>query len=185
VGQDLTYRGGQAVYEYRISRADWLLIQSLRDHLPAEAELLFIVPALGAEVQIKTIELRAAADRLQAFFTENSQLLPYTYQFKCERPPDPRMTPGFSTGGMSGLRLSGDNEHYYFIRAGLNECSLEKMGIGPDRRGFTVDHRDLRGERELQTENLGKITIRRSRAKSDLAKAIGENSTLPADGYDE
>jgi hypothetical protein len=171
----LTYRAGEAVYEYRISRADWQLIESLRDHLPAEVELLFIVPALGSEVCVPTNELRTAADRVAAFFMENSDLLPYTYQFKCERSPDPRIASGgFGTGGMSGLRLPGDKDHYYLIRAGLNECSLEKMAVGPDGRGFTVDKRDLRGESQLLTETVGKISIRRSRAKSELRQAVGE-----------
>jgi hypothetical protein len=171
----LTYRAGDAVYECRISRADWQLIQSLRDHLPAEVELLFSVPALGSEVRVPTNELRTAADHVAAFFTGSPQLLPYTYQFKCERSPDPRIAAGgFGTGGMSGLRLPGDNNHYYFLRAGLNECSLERKAVGPDGRGFTIDKRDLRGERELQTETVGKISIRRSRAKSELRQAVGE-----------
>ena len=174
MGQDLRYLAGEDSFEYRLSEPDWHLIQSLREHLPAEAELLFIVPELGAEIQIPTVALRAAADRVSTFFSENGHLLPYTYQFKPERSGDPRITPGFSTGGMSGLRLPGDSKHYYFIRAGLNECSLEKRGIGADGRGYTADVRDLRSERRLLTENLGMITIRRTRAKSELRKAVEE-----------
>src|SRR4051794_3848653 len=47
MGQEITYEAGDAAYAYRISLADWQLIQSLREHLPLEIEALFIVPALG------------------------------------------------------------------------------------------------------------------------------------------
>jgi len=174
LGQDLTYRCGETVYECRISRADWQLIQSLREHLPAEAELLFVVPALGAEVSIPTTELRAATARVEAFLAEDSDLLPHTYQFKYDRPPDPQMAAGFHTGGMSGLRLSGDDEHYYAIHAGLNECYLQKWEVSADGHGVLLERRDLRDVRELQTQNLGKITIRRIRTKARLRQIVAE-----------
>ena len=125
---------------------------------------------LGETVNIPADALRMAADRVSAFVAENKHLLPYTYQFKTEIPPDPRMATGFSSGGMSGIRLPGDSEHYYFISAGLNECRLEKS----DKRGVTVEERDLRGERNFMTDGLGMITIRRTRAKADLLKALPE-----------
>ena len=174
MGQDLTYQADDAIYEYRISRADWHLIQALREHLPEEVEALFIVPAMGEPLHVATTVLRSAADTVLAFVTRSRDVLPYTYQFKLEFPSDPRMTPGFSTGGMSGMRLPGDSEHYYAIRAGLNECRLEKWGIGPDGRGCKIDERDLRGEREFLSANMGNITIRRTRAKADLVKALSE-----------
>src|SRR5438552_2026028 len=87
VGQDLTY-------EYRISRADWELIQSLRQHLPKEIDALYEVPALGEPVHVATVVLRSAADTVLAFAESNKQLLPYTYQFKPETLGDPRITPG-------------------------------------------------------------------------------------------
>jgi hypothetical protein len=172
VGQDLTYQAGNAVYEYRIARADWELIQSLRGHLPNEIEALFVVPSLGEPVRVATPTLRSAIGAVMAFIASNKDLLPYTYQFKVETPPDPRMTPGFGTGGMSGIRLPGDTDCSYTIRAGLNECRLDKISVGPDGRPHHELARDLRGERELPTANMGKITIRRTRAKTDLVKAL-------------
>jgi hypothetical protein len=82
------------------------------------------------------------------------------------------MTPGFGTGGMSGIRLSCDTDGAYSIRAGLNECRLDKLAVGPDGRPYYELERDLRGERELLTSNLGRIAIRRTRAKADLVKAL-------------
>jgi hypothetical protein len=172
MGQDLTYQSDDARYECRISRADSELIESLRGHLPIEIEALFLVPSLGEPVRVSTSILRSAVDAVIAFIAGNKDVLPYTYQFKAETPPDPRMTPGFSTGGMSGIRLPGDNDRSYTIRAGLNECRLEKLAVGPDGRPDYELERDLRGERELLTSNLGRIAIRRTRAKADLVKAL-------------
>ena len=172
MGQDLTYRCDDAVYEYRISHADWELIQSLRGHLPDEIEALFVVPSVGGPVRVPTPTLRSALDAVMAFIAGNKDVLPYTYQFKVETPPDPRMTPGFGTGGMSGIRLPGDADRSYTLRAGLNECRLEKLAVDPDGRPYYELERDLRGERELPTSNLGKIAIRRTRAKADLVRAL-------------
>ena len=174
MGQDITYEAGEAVYEYRLSRADWQLIESLREHLPNEMDALFSVASLGDVVRIHTATMLSAADSVTAFVESNKDALPYTYQFKEEIPPDPQMTPGFSTGGMSGIRLPGDTEHYFCIWAGLNECRLEKSAIGSDGRGFKVDEQDLRGQKELLTTNMGKITIRRTRAKTELIKELAK-----------
>ena len=38
----------------------------------------------------------------------------------------------YSTGGLSGLKLPGDEENYYWIQAGLDECVLKKMTRLPD-----------------------------------------------------
>jgi len=133
-----------------------------------------VVAALGDVVHIPTKSLQDAASRVLAFVAANKHLLPYTYQYKTEIPPDPRMTPGFNTGGLSGIRLPGDSDHHYLIKAGLNVCRLEKSGVGPDGRGVKISERDLRGERKLLTENRGVITIRRTRAKTDLLKALAE-----------
>jgi hypothetical protein len=175
LGQDLSYQAGDDVYEYRISRSDWHLTQALREHLAAEVDLMFGVPALGDEVRVPSDALRLAADRVAAFVSENRGLLPYTYQFKVERPGDPNITPGFTTGGMSGIRLPNDADNRYWIRAGLNECRLKQIPINGSSRSLSWDEaRDLRGERQLLTENLGLITIRRTRAKTDLLKALAE-----------
>jgi hypothetical protein len=174
MGQDLTYQAGNDKYEYRISRADWELTQSLREYLPDEVDALFTVAELGDEVSVSTSVLRTAVEKVLVFLAENKKVLPYTYQFKLEIPPDPRMGTGFGTGGMSGIRMTGDEEHYYYIKAGLNICRLEKLGIGPDGRGIVVEKRDIRDEKELSTSNLGRIQIRRTRAKADLVKELPE-----------
>ena len=173
MSQDLTYHAGDATYAHRASRSDWQLITFLREHLPDEIGALFDVPALGESVRVAADTLAAAADAVLALVADRRDLLPYTYQFKEEVAADPGARPGFGTGGVSGIRLPGD-DGYYSIRAGLNECRLRRIAIGPDGRGYTVDERDLRGERELLTANMGRIVIRRTRAKTDLVRALGE-----------
>ena len=44
-----------------------------------------------------------------------------------------------------------------------------------------IGQRDLRGERELQTTNLGRIVIRRTRARSELRKILRQISAWIAD----
>ena len=79
MSQDLTFQAGEAVYQYRISRADWQLIQVLRTHLPGEIEALFDAPSLGEVVRVHAATLCAAADAVAAFVSGNKDVLPYTY----------------------------------------------------------------------------------------------------------
>jgi hypothetical protein len=173
VGLDLTYRTEGASFGHRFSHADWAAIEALRAHLPADVAVCFDTPDFGAPVRIKTVALKQSTLALDRFLGDNAQLLPATYQFKLERFPVPGVPAGdFDTGGISGLQLPGDPDHFYRLSAGLNECVLKKMGCGSDGRGVIVEERDLRGCTELPTENAGIIQIRRRAAKTTLRRAL-------------
>jgi hypothetical protein len=102
-------------------------------------------------------------------------LLPYTYEFMTEYMVvgDQRIEfDEFSTGGQSRFRLPGDEEHWYSLWAGLDECRLNKMAVQPHGMGRVVEQRDLRGESELQTANHGRVQIRKRRTKTSLRKGL-------------
>jgi len=173
MSQDLIYRAACAEYRFPLSRSDWQLTQSLRQHLPDDVDALFDVPELGTKIVVSVDQLRKSATRLSEFIVQRNELLPYTYQFKCERSIHPSVPAGgFSTGGMSGIRLPEDRFHVYSIRAGFDECYLRKMAIGTDGRGIEIEKLDLRGTTRLATETLGTIAIRRTRKRTDLNVAI-------------
>jgi hypothetical protein len=182
MGLDLTYDANGATFTHRFSQADWATIEALRAHLPKEVEVCFDVQEPGEAVRIKTAALKESAAAIDRFLADNAHLLPATYQFKLERFPVPGVpVGGFDTGGISGLRLPGDQDHFYWIQAGLNECVLKKMAVGLDGRGVIVEERDLRGESELLTESAGKVQFRRRAAKTTLRRALREIAAF-ADG---
>jgi hypothetical protein len=58
------------------------------------------------------------------------------------------------------------------IKAGLDECRLEKTTRQPDGTVPYVEHRDLRNEQEIQTSNVGTVKIRKRRAKTSLRRGL-------------
>jgi hypothetical protein len=175
MGLDLKYDAGGATFTHRFSHADWDAIEALRAHLPEQVRVCFDVPELGEPVRVKTAVLKHAASDIDHFLADNAELLPATYEFKLERFPVPGVSAGeFGTGGISGLRLPNDPDHFYWIQAGLNELRLKKMAVGPDGKGVIVDDRDMRNETELLTESAGKVQFRRRAAKTTLRLAVQE-----------
>lgn len=69
---------------------------------------------------------------------------------------------------MGGLRLPNDPDHWYTIRAGLNECQLEQLAVGPDGKGVFKGSRDIRNEKSFETTNMGTFLIRSRAAKSEI-----------------
>jgi hypothetical protein len=181
MGIDLIYRCSDREFSIRFSLADWDMIARLSSHLPEAVQIMSGVPELGAEAIIPLGQLRAAANEIDDFLRDRADLLPYTYEFKCEYipvgPPEACQyweCDRFGTGGQGGFRLPGDELHFYCLWAGLNECRLEKMAVGADGRGKVVEVRDMRGEREFQTANCGRVQIRKRRAKWSLRKGLAE-----------
>ena len=135
-------------------------------------ELCFDVPDYGEAVRITTADLRRCLSNIERFLEENSYLLPSTYQYQLERFPIPGVpVGGFESGGMSGIRLPNDPDHYYFIQGG-DELTLEKIALDVNGRGVIVEKRDLRHASELITENCGKISFRRRKKNSELRQGL-------------
>jgi hypothetical protein len=176
MGLDLIYRCNGEEFIHRFSMSDWDTLDAVRQICPEAVAKMADVPELGAEVCVPLSDLNSAIEQIDGLLRDQPDLLPYTYQTAHEMSFNDGQTVrfGFSTGGIGGIRLPGDEDHWYFIRAGLNECRLEKMGMQPDGTVRVVEERDLRGERELQTANFGRIQIRRRRAKSTLRKGVAE-----------
>jgi hypothetical protein len=142
----------------------------LKSHLPEAIATLVHIPALGEEATVPIGALGEAVQWIDDLLRDRPELLPHTYQFRCENfvIGGQRIESTFSTGGMSGFHLPGDEENWYSIKAGLDECRLDKMARQPDGTVRVVEQRDLRDVRELQTSDWGPIHIRKRRAKSSL-----------------
>lgn len=128
---------------------------------------------MGTPVVINADALRKAVLELASFLDQHSDMLPRTYEHKVERIDGvENMHFGFSTGGMSGIRLPGDSEHVYVIHSGLNKCTLQKIGINNEGRGYIIETRDVRKVKKIETANMGMLSIRSRRAKSELRRAL-------------
>jgi hypothetical protein len=180
MGLDLTYKSDGALFTRKFAPSEWTEIEALRPHLPNEIDVCFYVQELGEPVRIRTAALTESIMTIDRFLAKNAQLLPATYEYKLERIQDGTPMRGFNGGGFTGLRLSNDPDHVYWINTGLNECTLTKIKKGPDGKGVIVEKRDLRGESELLTESHGKVQFRRRAAKTTLRLALREIAAFTA-----
>ena len=133
--------------------------------------MLIDVPDTEESVPVKVPALNSAVLQIQSIMRSNKELLPCTYQFARELHPSPLNCGVYSTGGNSGIRVVGDDVHYYSLHAGFDECVLTKMAVKRGR-GVVVETKDIRGTTELMTSNMGKISIRKSRARTDVTKLL-------------
>ena len=178
MGLDLTYEANGRDFNVRLSMADWQTVHKLKAHLPDAVAACFDLPDFGERAVIPLAVLRASVEQIDALLRDRPELLPHTYQMKVEymQVGDRRVPFGnrFDTGCRSGFRLPGDEQHWYAICAGTDECRLEKWAALPDGTGTLVEQRDLRGETELLTANAGVVRFRKRRAKTSLRKALQE-----------
>jgi hypothetical protein len=87
---------------------------------------------------------------------------------------EPPAGQSFARGsGITGIRLPGAAaERVYTIWCGPGRCDLVEAAIGADGRGTDLRTEDLRGEKDLQTANMGRIRIHRRRAKTRLPQEL-------------
>ena len=72
------------------------------------------------------------------------------------------------TGCIGGIRIGGDQSCSYMLHADIGICDLKKLQTDELGRGHFTSTVDLRSEKKLATDNLGEITIKRRKIKSDL-----------------
>jgi hypothetical protein len=149
-----------------------MTLLTLKEVVPEAVDLIADVPISGAGASVKARDLLRAVEQLR----ERPELFPYTY----------RVSTAFARGGgISGIRLPGDDVHTYFGDARMsNEGELVKMAPREGGAGI-VERRDIRHVKEIETANMGTVKILRRRAASRLRaemEAIKEFAAAAGDG---
>jgi hypothetical protein len=87
---------------------------------------------------------------------------------------EPPAGQSFARGsGITGIRLPGaPADRVFTIWCGPGQCDLVETAVGADGRGTDLRTVDLRGEKDLQTANMGKIRIHRRRGKTRLPQQL-------------
>jgi len=161
MGLDLIYLCGESRLKIRLTQADWKTLFNLREIAPEAVNDLIEVPEPGVIIKVKLERLRKAVEQIEMQLEEHSNALAWVYEFGNEK--------GFiSSWMMSGIRIPGDEDHFYGIQVGINECELLKIAVGSDGKGKTIEREDIRHLQELETANMGTIKIRKRRAASRL-----------------
>ena len=79
------------------------------------------------------------------------------------------MTPTASSGTLAGLRING-TIHQIESRVGV--CRLTPIRVDGDGLGVLGDPVDVRERRQIETDNMGVIGIRRTRSRSRLIHEV-------------
>lgn len=95
-------------------------------------------------------------------------LLPYRYSFDA-RIPGLDMPPVRSSSSISGFRIDGA---HCWLAAGVGQCVLKKMDVVANGQGSVADAIDVRGSKQIQTDDWGTIRIYRRRLKSHLPEQL-------------
>lgn len=177
MGVDLVYkcRGRELWPEF--SEADWDTLNRIWEESDGAVATLADATELGEDEGVAARDLRDAIDRIDRILSHHPEPTRYLYQYKADywEFGDRRIEiDEFGDGSLAGIRLPGDEEHFYVIRAGLERCCLEKLAERTARAGGLVESRDLRDEPFIETANFGRIQIRKSRVESDLRAKLAE-----------
>ena len=82
-----------------------------------------------------------------------------------------RMT--FST--LSGIRIRGEP---HMLRTGLDLCQLVRQRVDDRGNWWEVEHRDIRGIKQIDTDNVGAIIIKESKRATALKSTFRKLRTF-------
>lgn len=128
------------------------------------AEALFCVSPGESENVDRCLLLRVAGDVLRCVEADLDRLQ-YSYAIRCE------LTGVGGAGGMGAL-VNGKS---YAIRAGAGECYMQELVRGKEGKWYRPGPEiDLRSEKVIQTEDIGKITITRKKKPMTIQNQLKE-----------
>ena len=96
----------------------------------------------------------------------------YVYITSCWMPGEGREGTDLlaeGAGTMSGFHIHGD---LFAVVGGYNKCVLQRIGLKRDGTGEIVEERDVRHLKHIDTDDWGRITIKKRRAAGDVEKWI-------------
>lgn len=164
---------GMKAFSRSISSADWSLVERLREVCPSDVAVIFgQEDESGSEARVALQVILASAQRVVDCIESNSDLWPMTFQFKTEHLHPIAASSGYQTGAISGIRLTGDEDHWYMLRAGVNKCCLRKVKGGPADSAQSAEEIDVRDRHELMTETHGRIRIRKVKRRTELRECV-------------
>ncbi len=166
----LTLATGKDEISVDLGHTDSDMLTELGRANTADVEALVAVEEAGEPARVARTTLLEAVDRLLDRLKEDCADLPYRYWIKYQYPPGTGVW-NSGSGGLGGIRMNGD-KYYYDIDCGLGYCRLEKGAVDEHGRGHVVETTDIRSLTRLDTDNMGGITIHRTRKQSSLERIL-------------
>ena len=174
VYEKVTMKCGEFEHAIVLSQADKTLLRLIGERLAAEdLQVLQNVFLRGYRNRAKTIPCRDLAHTIGNTIREleeHGEALSCMYSFTIKEGP----LASSGSGGVSGIRIAGDDSCFYSMRAGLGVCKLERRAVDENGAGVVIEVIDCRDRTRLTTANCGEIVIKRRTMKLELPKLLGE-----------
>lgn len=173
-------RDRQTPIFFDIAHADLEILHKLASDNPSVAKNIEVLfgsgDMLDSNWRTQTVsELLRNIQELRVIVSNEASRLAHTYQTVVEIIKGHVVS---GSGGIGGIRINGE---LYGLDAGLGRCDLQK--VAPT--GGILEVRDARDLKEIQTDNMGTIKIKRRKRKTSLIQVLSEMETflssLPAD----
>ena len=168
----VTFKCGSFAHSVALSTIDSRLISLLKARIPRDA--LNIIQRVFLSSHAARLKLIACADlvsaidaMLNAVEGEGDKLC-YVYGFHIKSGP----LASSGSGAVSGIRMPGDESHYFSLTGGAGICELQKWGIDETGTGYLVETMDCREIQSLLSENTGEIIIKKRKVKLTLPSLL-------------
>ncbi|MHB1557647.1 MAG: hypothetical protein ACYC61_09225 [Isosphaeraceae bacterium] len=172
--EKVTMKCGEFEHETVLSQADKTVLGLIGERLSAEdLQTLQNVFLRGYRNRAKTIRCRDLAHTVGHAIREleaHGAALSCMYSFTIKEGP----LASSSSGGVSGIRMPGDDSCDYSMRAGLGVCKLERRAVDENGAGVVTEMIDCRDRTRLTTANCGDIVIKRRTMKLELPGLLKE-----------
>jgi hypothetical protein len=160
----VTVTCGSFEHAVALSTIDKRLLALLEPKIPSESvQVIRNVFLRSHRTRAKSIarpDLIRSIEKVLGAIDEDGDGLAFVYSFSYKDGQFEVSGPG----GTSGIRMPGDSSSFYFLKAGVGICSLERMGIDQSGRGYVIDVTDCRDRKSLMTENKGRSGSRGARS---------------------
>ncbi len=168
-----TLQSSSGAHEVVLSPTSMDILRIMRDESHCKAAIDFLLaPSRHDAGKVDRTSLVSWLQNIANELTSPENHVPYRYTFRMSTVPVSAGNPIFSSGGgiQGGFHVQGRTCQ---IMARLGTCVLTIMNV--DEAGcLTKEYRDLRGLRELETDDFGPIDIQRRRADKDLRSGLTE-----------
>lgn len=168
MGLNITYKAGKDSLTFRLSQVDIDISRVLAEKgFEKEVDALIDVYDFGVETPVETRKLTQSVNVLVEAIMNNPELLPYTYHYS------EKVLPGSGiyskgSGVTSGVLIQGEP---YCIEAGLDICQLTRM-YKEDGVWKKDKPKDVKNLKEIVTENIGVIEIKREKKRTQLIRNL-------------
>jgi len=165
----VTFRVGGKEDSFNPNLDELEVISSISPEARKDVDILFGNADFGERKNVgKSLTITTIANILKCI--ERSNIASYSYPFMCKIAEN--WPPSLSTGGLSGIVIKSEN---YRLHSGVDRCVLTKVEWDNGHASEVASY-DVRDKEYIDTDNFGRITIKKKKKPFTIVKKLKELS---------